>query len=226
MLPTSVRAVQEHYPLVRRVARALARRLPRSVDIEDLVGAGSVGLVDAATRFDPTRANFEHYATIRIRGAMRDYLRSLDWRTRTHRRRERVVDQAVLDLQQTLGRPPSEEELLERLGWTADQLAWSRVSARVTGLEADTLDEAEERTSSPTARLEQREVLRRLGPALAALSSREREVLALYYAEDMTLRAIGARYGVTESRVCQVHRTALLRLRAALERPEEACAAA
>ncbi|MBI1945889.1 MAG: sigma-70 family RNA polymerase sigma factor [Deltaproteobacteria bacterium] len=179
--------VMQYLPLVERVAKRVARRLPRSVALDDLVGAGSLGLIDAVKRFDPARApSFSAYAELRIRGAILDHLRALDWLPRSMRAsvKRGESDAAVLSID-------------DRRGPGCDGFAANQPSASTV--------------------LEQREQRDRLSAAIAALPERTRRVLGLYYVDELTLKEVGQVLGVTESRACQLHGEAVLRLRGALE---------
>ncbi|MEY2740495.1 MAG: FliA/WhiG family RNA polymerase sigma factor [Ilumatobacteraceae bacterium] len=221
-----------HYAsLVKFVAGRLAAGLPKRVEIGDLVSAGMFGLMDAVEKFDPLRGfKFETYAVPRIRGAILDGLRALDWVPRSVRSRARSVEQAISDLEHSLKRAPTDEELAARLGiGTAELDQWlSDVAASTVGpLDHLVADRTAAGThgsarinatppTSPEAAVEAdavRDVMRR---EITRLPERERVVLALYYDENLTLQEIGDVLGVTESRVSQIHSKAVLRLRSRL----------
>jgi len=210
-----------YYHVVEKVAKILARRLPASTDLGELVSAGSIGLIEAAARFDPARGeSFEAFARIRIRGAMLDDIRLRDTMTRDMRRASRAINRTTASLTQRLGRVPSEQELADALGVALDELRARRTrlaGARVIGLEdagADLLERvADERAEDPQEIFARRELLDRLARDIAALPERTQQVLSLYYRENLSLREIGLVLGVTECRICQIHGEAMRRLR-------------
>jgi RNA polymerase sigma factor for flagellar operon FliA len=208
-------------PIVQRLAAKLARRLPPNVLVEDLVGAGAEGLLRAVDGYDPRRyKGFEPYAEARIRGAMLDELRAGDTLTSYARRRLAGIARAQRALQLELGRPPSHEQVAERVGLPLDE--YQRVSAELGRggwlLRAGELDpdEVESDDLGPDEVLDAEETRARLAAAFEALPARSREVLVLYYAKERTQAQIGEMLGVTESRVCQILGTAAGALREAL----------
>ena len=222
--------------LVHHHAREIVRRT-QSLDLDELVSARTVGLVQALEGFDPSRGlAFSTYAVPRIRGAMLDELRHRDWLPRSVRARSRRLEQVRAALQQRLSRPPTSEELAEALGvdldtywrWQSELEGHSLVELDRTagdGLSGEaSLSEAiaDAGASEPAARLLEEEGLSRLRAALEVLPERERLVLALYYFEELTLRQIGEALHVTESRVSQLRTRALRRLRDWLSAQEEA----
>jgi RNA polymerase sigma factor for flagellar operon FliA len=224
------RILLEHLPIVRFLARRIHERLPQHVDIEDLVSAGVVGLMDAFAKFDPNkRVQFRSYAQFRIRGAILDSLRTLDWSPRELRRKGRAVEEAIRVLTQRMGRPPQETEVAEEMGLDLDQ--YQQLLGDLKGLEIGTLhmerneDSGEEELAYVPGRPEEDPLFRclrgeleeRLAEAIANLPDRERLVMSLYYYEEMTMREIGLALGVVESRVSQVHASAVVHLRAALK---------
>ncbi len=220
----------EHLPIVRFLARRIHERLPQHVDIEDLVSAGVVGLMDAFSKFDPTKqVQFRSYAQFRIRGAILDSLRSLDWSPRELRRKGRAVEEAIRVLTQRLGLAPSEPEVAAEM--TLSLKEYQQLLGDLKGLEIGTLhmerneDSGEEELAyipgnpedDPLFRCLKVELKDRLSAAIANLPDRERLVMTLYYYEEMTMREIGLALGVVESRVSQVHASAVIHLRAALK---------
>jgi len=220
----------EHLPMVRFLARRIHERLPQHVEIEDLVSAGVVGLMDAFSKFDPAKkVQFRSYAQFRIRGAILDSLRTLDWSPRELRRKGRAVEEGIRTLTARLGRPPGETEVAAELGLNLD--AYQQLLGDLKGLEIGTLhverneDSGEEELAYVPGRPEEDplfcclrgELEQRLTDAIAHLPERERLVMTLYYYEEMTMREIGLALGVVESRVSQVHASAVVHLRAALK---------
>lgn len=213
--------VTRYYPYVERVARGMARRLPTHILLDDLISSGALGLIEAAERFDPTYGqNFEAFAEQRIRGAMLDDIRRRDTLSRDMRRLWSELRRSSDALTQQLGRTPNDGELAERLGVSLDDLHARRLS--LSGACVLTYDEVdpdllnrhiEPTADDPYSMTARREVLALLGPAIAALPERLRQVLSLYYGEELSLRQIGEVLGVTESRVCQLHTEAAKRLR-------------
>jgi RNA polymerase sigma factor for flagellar operon FliA len=220
----------EHLPIVRFLARRIHERLPQHVDIEDLVSAGVVGLMDAFSKFDATKqVQFRSYAQFRIRGAILDSLRTLDWSPRELRRKGRAVEEAIRVLTQRMGRAPSEPEVAAEM--TLSLEAYQQLLGDLKGLEIGTLhmerneDSGEEELAyipgnpedDPLFRCLKGELKDRLTEAIANLPDRERLVMTLYYYEEMTMREIGLALGVVESRVSQVHASGVVHLRSALK---------
>lgn len=223
------RLLLEHLPIVRFLARRIHERLPQHVDIEDLVSAGVVGLMDAFAKFDPAKkVQFRSYAQFRIRGAILDSLRSLDWSPRELRRKGRAVEESIRLLTAKLGRPPGEGDVAAEMGMALEE--YQQLLGELKGLEIGTLhvehneDSGEEELAyvpgrpdeDPLFRCLRGELEERLADAIAHLPERERLVMTLYYYEEMTMREIGLALGVVESRVSQVHASAVVHLRAAL----------
>ncbi|WP_051277915.1 RNA polymerase sigma factor FliA [Solimonas flava] len=225
--------VRQHADLVKRIAHHLAARLPSSVDVDDLIQAGVIGLIEAARHYNGTRgASFETYAGIRIRGAMLDELRQTDWAPRSVHRRDREVAEAIREIEQARGREARDQEIAEHLKiGLAEYHAIVHDAARCQVLSLDdggedgdeTLD-AHDPGDGPLQHLQHAEFQRELARAIAELPERERLVLSLYYERELNLREIGAVLKVSESRVCQIHGQALLRLRARLKLWREAAA--
>lgn len=223
------RVLLEHLPIVRFLARRIHERLPQHVDIEDLVSAGVVGLMDAFAKFDPAKkVQFRSYAQFRIRGAILDSLRTLDWSPRELRRKGRAVEEAIRVLTARQGHAPGEGEVAAEMGLDLDE--YQQLLGDLKGLEIGTLhlehneDSGEEELAyvpgrpdeDPLFRCLRGELEGRLADAIANLPDRERLVMTLYYYEEMTMREIGLALGVVESRVSQVHASAVTHLRAAL----------
>jgi RNA polymerase sigma factor for flagellar operon FliA len=222
-------------PLVKRVAFEMRQHLPPHVEMDDLVGAGTLGLVDALRKFDPSRkVKLESYARHRIRGGILDALRSLDPASRDMRRRARKVERAYRELEARLGRPAQGEEVARALGislrvwhrWAQEVHAlgfdgWQHCETAATTAKPPMREEAatvvRQLTEDPfdlCYRREQRDLLNR---ALARLPERERLIVTLYYQHDLTMKEIAARLAVDESRVSQLHSEALQRLKARVQ---------
>ena len=220
-----------HYsPLVKYVAGRVAVGLPQNVEQSDLVSYGMFGLIDAIDKFEPDRGfKFETYAISRIKGAILDELRSIDWVPRSVRAKVRQIEKAYANLEARHHRPPSDEELAAELRWTAEQLQQALTQISTVGLaaldeilavggdrgEAITLGDtiADTSTHGPMGAFEITETRQLLAQAINGLPAREKIVLTLYYYESLTLQEIGRVLGVTESRVCQIHTKAVLHLR-------------
>ncbi|MGP5141695.1 RNA polymerase sigma factor FliA [Vreelandella alkaliphila] len=211
-------------PLVRRQALTLQVRLPASIELDDLIQAGMVGLLEALGRFDATQgATFATFASQRIRGAMMDELRTRDWLPRSVRRSARAVDDAVRRLEQQLGRPPEEGEIARDLDMPLSeyqQLLNDTNSGQLLPFEELVAEGAEsakeEATNLPFDQLLDQQQRQSLIDAIDALPEREKLLMALYYQEELNLKEVGAVLGVTESRVSQLHSQAISRLRARL----------
>jgi RNA polymerase sigma factor for flagellar operon FliA len=220
-------AIRAHLPLVRRVVRRLAHRLPRSVDLDEMIRWGLVGLYDALCKYDPGRnASFETYAQLRIRGAIIDRLRSEDWTARSARQKATRLEQTYLRLERELGRPPGEEEVAAALGIELAELHVLLGEVETSGvvrledlgvepeMEAVDVEEVlEGKAVDPAQAVLSRERVQMVGAAIARLPEKEKQVIALYYHEGITMREVGAVLSLTESRVSQLHSQALLRLR-------------
>ncbi len=218
-----------HLPKVRYIADRIAAKLPPSVERDDLYGAGVVGLIDAVERFDSSRGiAFTTFAEMRVRGAILDNLRLSDWASRTVRRRAREIQAAYVHLEQKNGRSVTEEEVAEHLNIDISEL---RENLRdIRGLKVSNLDERDEETGlcvadlvpdtslSPLEELGNREYRENLALAIDKLPERERQVIALYYVEELTMKEIGDVLGVTESRVSQLRSQAIVRMRTNLPR--------
>jgi RNA polymerase sigma factor for flagellar operon FliA len=221
----SVEVVERHADLVRRIAHHLAARLPASVEVDDLVQAGMLGLIEAARNFDSDQgASFETYASIRIRGAMIDEIRKGDWTPRSVHRRTREAAEAVRRIEQATGRAASGAEVAQALGLSPEdyaRLLEDAVSGQVLSLDSHIEDHGEVHVPagpsySPERDLQATEFRQALTEAIDQLPDREKMVLSLYYEQELNLREIGAVLGVSESRVCQIHGQAMVRLRARL----------
>jgi RNA polymerase sigma factor for flagellar operon FliA len=224
------RVLLEHLPIVRFLARRIHERLPQHVDIEDLVSAGVVGLMDAFSKFDPAKkVQFRSYAHFRIRGAILDSLRTLDWSPRELRRKGRAVEEAIRVLTARMGHAPDEAEVAAEMALSLEE--YQQLLGDLKGLEIGTLhmerneDSGEEELAYIPGRPEEDplfcclrgELEERLADAIQNLPDRERLVMSLYYYEEMTMHEIGLALGVVESRVSQMHASAVVHLRVALK---------
>jgi RNA polymerase sigma factor for flagellar operon FliA len=226
------RLILTYAPLVRYVAGRLGAGLPAHVDEGDLISYGLLGLISAIERFDPSRdVKFETYALARIRGAIIDELRALDWVPRSVRARAREIERAITQLEAKLGRAPTDEEIAEKIDVTPEELEDSLTDIARTSIAAldelwtvsgegdqvsllDTLEDQSE--AQPSEALDETETREALADAISRLPEREKLVVTLYYYEELTLREIGEVLGVTESRVSQLHTKAVLRLKSRL----------
>lgn len=217
-------------PMVRRIASQMIGRLPANVDFDDLVQAGIIGLFDAMSRFEGDRgAQFETFATQRVRGAMLDELRGTDWLPRSVRRNQRTIESAIHRAEQRLGRAPGETDIATELDLPLDE--YQRLLADARGAQLVYMDEYDDgdgegshiQRTLAAPRSDPAEVLgdirfrQELVAAIDGLPERERLVMGLYYEQDMNLKEIGAVLGVTESRVSQLHSQAVARLRAQMK---------
>lgn len=217
---------REYMPLVRRIAHGLSRRAPSGVSVEDLISAGMYGLVDAASRFDPERADqFQAYAEARVRGAMIDELRAVGPLSRDLRSKSHSLTRTIHDLEQKFGRRPEQNEIADGMGLGMGDYHKLLLQLRhATVLSPEIVEEAIDRPKGYPERTPGnpqddyifRELLNRLSNAISKLSEREQRVLSLYYKEEVSLKEIGERFDVSESRACQIRSEAVHRLRAVL----------
>jgi RNA polymerase sigma factor for flagellar operon FliA len=223
-------AIRQYAPMVRRMAHHLLARLPASVELDDVIQAGMIGLMDAVARYEDTHgAQFETYAAQRIRGAMLDSLRAHDWLPRGIRRAQRRIDAAMQALEHRLGRLPTESEIARELGLSLQQYRHLLQEARGTQIvfyedlsDGDEGGNFVERNApdpalDPLERLQDKNFRKALVAAIERLPEREAMVMGMYYEREMNLREIAEVMGVTESRVCQLHSQAIARLRSRLK---------
>ena len=227
------RLILTYAPLVKYVAGRVGSGLPAHVDDGDLVQYGLLGLISAIERYDPDRdVKFETYAIARIKGAIIDELRAMDWVPRSVRARARDIERAIAELERKLHRAPTDEEIAKKVGITPDELEDSLTEISRSSIAAldelwtvqggggdqialiDTIEDVD--APDPQLSLSQTEMREAIGEAIARLPEREKLVVTLYYYEELTLREIGEVLGVTESRVSQLHTKAILRLKARL----------
>lgn len=226
------RVLTEHAPMVKYIAQRLAFRLPPSVTVDDLIQAGVIGLIDAIDKYDSCRdTSFKTYAEFRIRGAMLDALRNLDWAPRSVRQKEHTLTRAYEELERHLGRPARDEEIAAYLeldlselhDWLNQLKGTTLISLEAPGLRTpdgealNLLDMLSSDTGDDPAGLIQDSNLKAVvAQAIDDLPQQEKIVIALYYYEELTMKEIGRVLDITESRVSQVHSKAILRLRAKL----------
>lgn len=218
--------VNQHAGLVKRIAYHLMNKLPPSVQADDLIQAGMLGLLEASRNYDATQgASFETYAGIRIRGSMLDEIRRSDWTPRSVHRKARQVTEAMRDIEHRVGRDARDVEVADAMGISIEE--YHRVLQDSMGCRIFSLDELtavgegmidieERETDTPFDGLQKDAFKKALADAIAGLPERERLVIAMYYDNEMNLREIGHVLGVSESRVCQIHSQATLRLRSRL----------
>jgi len=216
--------ITSHLSKVKFLADRMAAKLPPSVERDDLYGAGVIGLVDAAERYDASRGvAFTTFAETRIRGAILDSLRSLDWASRSTRRRAKGVEAAYAEIEQEVGRAATEEEVAKHLDIPIQEL--HMMLQEISGLQVSNLDERDDEngmtlldtvrgtTATPDEEYEDSERRKLLANAISNLPERERNVIALYYKEELTMKEIGSVLSITESRVSQLRSQAIVRLR-------------
>lgn len=224
--------VKQYAPLVKYVAGKVAVGMPHNVDFDDLVGFGVFGLIDAINKFDPNKhVKFKTYAVTRIRGAIFDELRSIDWVPRSVRQKSREIEETIHSLEASLGRSASDSEIASELGMDEDEFQKTMVKISGTSIlslndvwytsdENDRIsivDSIESpRSLNPDNIVEKEEIKRVIVQAINELPEKEKKVLVLYYYEDLTLKEIGKVLEVTESRISQLHTKAILRLRSKL----------
>jgi RNA polymerase sigma factor for flagellar operon FliA len=213
--------VMRHAELVKRIAYHLAGRLPASVEVDDLIQAGMLGLLEAAANYSEGRgASFETYAGIRIRGAMLDGLRKLDWAPRSVHRKARAVAKAIREIESEIGREARDVEVAERMGMKLSE--YHRIVEDSAGCQISSLTTEEgeitltDSSADPFRDVVDEDFRAALTEAIAGLPERERLVMSLYYDDELNLKEIGAALRVSESRICQIHGQALVRLQARL----------
>ncbi|BAP89545.1 RNA polymerase sigma-28 subunit FliA/WhiG [Burkholderiales bacterium GJ-E10] len=221
---------KQYAPLVRRIAHQMVAKLPANVEVDDLIQAGMIGLMDAVGRYEASQGTqFEVYAASRIRGAMLDELRAGDWMPRSARKSQREIENAIHRVEQRLRRPPQESEIARELDMSVGEYQELLAEARGAQLiyfddlgggdnDEDYLERHLPQTDSePMGILRDKRFRAALVEAIENLPEREKLLMSMYYEQDLNLREIGAVMGVTESRVCQLHSQAVSRLRAKLK---------
>ncbi|MGI9341436.1 MAG: RNA polymerase sigma factor FliA [Gammaproteobacteria bacterium] len=219
--------IEQHAPLVKRIAAHMLGRLPRGIELDDLVQVGLIALLDAARQYSPDKgASFETYASIRVRGAMLDEVRSNDWAPRSVYRKQRQLTAAMQTVENRSGEHASATEIAQELGVTLDQyfrMLSDTSSARMFSLEQThaesdaPIERLTDTESDPIIELESEQFRDEMINSIKLLPEREALVMSLYYEEELNLKEIGKVLGVSESRVCQIHGQALVRLRARLQ---------
>lgn len=219
--------ISENIDLVKRIAHHLSARLPSNVELDDLFQAGMIGLLEAAGNFDPTKgASFVTFAGIRIRGAMLDEVRKIDWTPRSVYRKYREVSNMIRSIEAEHGRPAEGHEVATGLGISLDE--YHAILRDTSGCRLFSLDETlsepglgrelpSSTTATPEQVLNQNEFRSELAAAVEKLPEKEALVLSLYYERELNLKEIGEVLGVSESRVCQIHGQALIRLRSMVD---------
>jgi len=227
-LPVRDQIVLENLSLVRAIAVRVHENLPVHVDLDDLIHAGVLGLFDAVDKYDATKnVAFQSYAKHRIKGAILDSLRQLDWASRDMRKRQKQVDSVMHELAIKLGRNPHDGEMAEGMGVTMERWHHMQMELRVVGLVSTTVrnDQEGERSQEfaatpdlqPDHMCERRQLQSTLARALGKLPERYQRVVFLYYTNDMTMRQIADLLGVNESRISQIHKTALKKMAVVLQ---------
>ena len=223
--------INETLPLIKHIAHRVATRLPANIEMRDLINAGVIGLLDAIEKFEPERnVKFKTYAEVRIRGAILDSLRNLDWAPRSLRKKSKDLEKIYADLIQKLGRPATDEEVSEAMGEAiedfhalVDQLHGLTIGSFENLSDSEDSENyinyyPDDGSNDPYAKFESNELTSMLAQAIEELPEKERLVLSLYYYEEFTMKEIGALLGVNESRVSQLHTKATLRLRGRLSK--------
>jgi len=220
--------IKQYSPMIKYVANRIAMRLPPHIEVDDLISVGVLGLIDAITKYDPTRgAKFKTYAEFRVRGAILDELRSMDWVPRSVRQKASNIDSVVQKLQSTLGRPPEDEEVAGEMGISLDQffdtlnetksmpvLSLEGLGiAKETGEQQSLLDcLAGKGDTDPETQIRLNELKEIIAQAIDTLPEKARLMISLYYYEELTMKEIGVVLDVTESRVSQIHSKAVFKL--------------
>jgi RNA polymerase sigma factor FliA len=230
--------ILEHLPQIKYIAHRISTKLPSHVELNDLVSAGVLGLLDAVEKFDPSRGvKFKTYAELRVKGAILDSLRNLDWAPRSLRKRSKDLEKTYKELEQRLGRPATDKEVSDELGITLDE--FYELIDQIKGLNLgsfhDLAPQEDDRNGEPLVKyipdapqmdpffvFQKSELRDLLAVAIDSLPKKERLVVSLYYFDELTMKEIGKVLGVNESRVSQLHTKAMLRLRTKLRRVKQA----
>lgn len=223
--------LKQHSLMVKRIAHHMHAKLPASVEVDDLIQVGMMGLADAISKYDSTHgAQFETYANQRIRGAILDELRSTDWMSRTSRREQKSIEKAIQITEQKLGRDPGEQEIANELGITLS--AYQEMLSKSRGTQLLYLEELtgqvdgddnfldrfiSDADSDPLNMLENQKMRQALVDAIGLLPEREQRIMGMYYEQEMNLKEMAEVLGITDSRVSQLHSQAIARLRQKLK---------
>jgi RNA polymerase sigma factor for flagellar operon FliA len=229
--------ILEHLPQIKYIAQRISTKLPSHVEMNDLVSSGVLGLLDAIDKFDPTRGvKFKTYAELRIKGAILDSLRNLDWAPRSLRKKSKDLERVYKDLEQRLGRPATDKEVCDEMEITLDEFyeLVDQIKGLTLGSFQELTPQEDDRNSEPLVKyvpdapqmdpfilFHKYEIRNLLGGAIDALPKKERLVVSLYYYDELTMKEIGKVLGVNESRVSQLHTKAMLRLRTKLRKVKE-----
>jgi len=229
--------ILEHLPQIKYIAQRISTKLPSHIELNDLVSAGVLGLLDAIEKFDPGRGvKFKTYAELRIKGAILDSLRNLDWAPRSLRKKSKDLERVYKDLEQKHGRPASDREVCEALGITLEE--YYELIDQIKGLNLGSFQELaspdDDKNAEPLVKyvpdspqldpffvFHKSEIRDLLAGAIDTLPKKERLVVSLYYYDELTMKEIGKVLGVNESRVSQLHTKAMLRLRTKLRRVKD-----
>lgn len=219
------RMAHQHAPLVKRIAYHLSGRLPSNVQVEDLIQAGMIGLIEATKNYDKSQgASFETYAGIRVRGAMIDEVRRNGWAPRSVHRKSREANQATQEIEAKVGREATDKEVANAMGISLGEyhsILSEATSQRLLSVDEDEsvlqVEGSKNETNDPYLGTEMDNYRSSLAEAISTLPEKEQLVMALYYDNDMNLKEIGAVLGVSESRVCQIHGQAIIRLQGKLK---------
>ncbi len=229
--------ILEHLPQIKYIAHRISTKLPSHVELNDLVSAGVLGLMDAVEKFDPSRGvKFKTYAELRVKGAILDSLRNLDWAPRSLRKRSKDLEKTYKDLEQRLGRPAADKEVADQMGIPLEE--FFELIDQIKGLHLGSFHEMasqeNDRNAEPLIKyipdspqmdpfylFHKSEIRTLLSGAIEALPKKERLVVSLYYYDELTMKEIGRVLGVNESRVSQLHTKAMLRLRTKLRKVRE-----
>lgn len=224
--------INKHAGLVKIIALQVSHSLPKGIELDDLISAGTVGLIDSYDKFDPSKeVQFKTYASIRIRGAILDELRQMDWMSRSMREKSNMIDRAIKELEKTCVNKPRSEDIAQYLGMSNDRYYEIEREVKATSLmnvedlkpEGLDIKDVFDCLKNPNAidpyiALENKEVKKILMALLYDLNKKENLVLSLYYFDSMTMKDIGSKLNITESRVCQLHSQAVNKLKSKLKR--------
>lgn len=229
--------ILEHMPQIKYIAQRIATKLPSHVELNDLIGAGVLGLLDAIGKFDPLRGvKFKTYAELRVKGAILDSLRNLDWAPRSLRKKSKDLERVYRDIEQRLGRPATDKEVCDEMQITLNE--YYELIDQIKGLNLGSFQEMgsqdDDKNSEPLVKYipdgshadpfftyHKSEVRTILGSAIDTLPKKERLIVSLYYYDELTMKEIGKVLGVNESRVSQLHTKAMLRLRNKLRKANQ-----